>query len=141
MKTAERQKLCPNCDGRIAVELSQCPYCFAMLAAGEEQKIENAGYRPLYQPQQIDPVAAEESKKMVEEEPQEIAEQKEKKSFWSILALSIGGNLATLGILEFLFAEKGRVYLEINAEYWFLFLLLAFPLLYWGFKKNAKNSF
>lgn len=29
MKPVDRQKICANCDGRIAIEAEQCPYCAA----------------------------------------------------------------------------------------------------------------
>ncbi len=31
MKPADRQKICPNCDGRVAYDATQCTYCFSAL--------------------------------------------------------------------------------------------------------------
>jgi len=33
MKPVDRQKICPNCDGRIAYDAAQCTYCFSALQA------------------------------------------------------------------------------------------------------------
>jgi hypothetical protein len=57
------------------------------------------------------------------------------KSFWPIFALSVAGNLFVLGVLQFFFSDSGVVKLEMNAEYWFLFLLVSAPLFYFGIKK------
>ena len=49
MKPVERQKICPNCDGRIPQESTQCPFCFAQL----QDNSSNAKSAPV-----TDPLAA-----------------------------------------------------------------------------------
>lgn len=50
MKTSEKQKMCPNCEGRIALEAEVCPFC-----AQEQivQKENNAFQAPLFQNQSL----------------------------------------------------------------------------------------
>ncbi len=58
-----------------------------------------------------------------------------------ILFLSIGSNLCLLGLLQFFFSEGGFLKLEWDASYWFVYCLIALPLIYFGIKKagNFKN--
>src|SRR5579872_7278493 len=48
MKTTDRQKMCTNCDGRIAADATECPYCSA------EQQVEEASAQtPLFKNQSL----------------------------------------------------------------------------------------
>ena len=38
MKPTDRQKLCPNCDGNVPLEATECPYCAADLSAQMEKE-------------------------------------------------------------------------------------------------------
>jgi hypothetical protein len=69
----------------------------------------------------------------------EKTEVSETKSFWPLLSLVVGGNLLTLGILQFFFSDHGIVRLEINGSYWFLMLLAALPLFYFGLKSSSEE--
>lgn len=56
----------------------------------------------------------------------------------SLLLLSLGFFLLTLGLLLFFFAEEGSVTLQWNTNYWFIYCFLAFPALYFGFRYLGK---
>lgn len=56
----------------------------------------------------------------------------------SLLLLSLGGFLLTLGLLLFFFAEEGSITLQWNTNYWFLYCFLALPALYFGFRYLGK---
>ena len=121
MKSVERLKMCPNCDGRIPQEASQCPYCFTTLQV--ESPKENFQYtapKPSYS------------------EKEAVAVQEETSAFWPILLMTVGGNLLTFGILQFIFSDHGVIHLEINGSYWFLMVLVALPLFYFGLKNIKK---
>jgi hypothetical protein len=141
MKPVERQKMCPNCDGRIPQEAVQCPYCFAQLPSDSSKSSASITTDPLtalYPP----PYAASETKvasKTTESEPttETVAESI---PFWSILMLALGSNLLTLGILQFFFSDRGVLRLEMNAHYWFLMILTAAPLIYFGLRNLGKRS-
>ncbi len=64
-----------------------------------------------------------------------------KKSFWTISALSVGANLAVIGLLQLLFSTNGKLTLQWDARYWFIYCIAACPLLFLGFKKvrSFKN--
>ncbi|MCH9630180.1 MAG: hypothetical protein S4CHLAM37_01740 [Chlamydiia bacterium] len=53
---------------------------------------------------------------------------------WPLLFLAIGVNLLTLGLLLFFFADQGRVVLEWNSYFWFVYCILSIPLLMFGWK-------
>lgn len=150
MKPADRQKICPNCDGRIAYDATQCTYCFATLPQenssskifGSSQDNISALYTPPYSTKaEPEPKAASKAAIYPEKEnPLTENTQADVKSFWPLLLLSIGGNLLTLGILQFFFSDRGVVRLEINGSYWFLMVLLSLPLLYLGLKNSSKTN-
>lgn len=56
----------------------------------------------------------------------------------SLLLLSLGAFLLTLGLLLFFFAEEGSVTLQWNTNYWFIYCFLALPALYFGFRYLGK---
>lgn len=169
MKAVDRQRGCPNCSGKIPVDVGQCPHCFAQVpveAAKEAfaaktpsplQESFNSRYAPPYQPKssltsnflvneekKFFGAATEKSEELLlPDQPSSkegIQEKEWNKSFWPIFALSVGGNLFVLGILQFFFADSGVVKLEMNAEYWFLFLLVSAPLFYFGIKKLQEAA-
>ena len=138
MKPVERQKMCPNCDGRIPQESTQCPYCFAQLSNDTPAaKVSSDPLSALYQPS----YSASSDVKVAVKAPEAEAST-ETTPFWSILMLSLGANLFTLGILQFFFSDHGVLRLEMNASYWFLMVLVAAPLIYFGLKSlgHKKNA-
>lgn len=59
---------------------------------------------------------------------------------WPLLFLSIGMNLLTVGLLLFFFSDKGKLTLEWNSYYWFVYCILAAPLLMFGWKLLQPNA-
>lgn len=151
MKPVDRQKICPNCDGRIAYDAAQCTYCFAALPSDNSssklfttspsQDNLSALYTPPYSAKAEDPKPSSKAAPLYSEKETAVAENAETtdtKSFWPLLLLSLGGNLFTLGILQFFFSDHGVMRLEINGSYWFLMLLVSLPLIYLGLKNSSK---
>lgn len=137
MKSADRQKICPNCDGKVAYDVTQCPYCFATLRAENSPSPKSAppqdSFSALYTPLHPTSKPAE---ALYSDKDQETSDTQ---SFWPLLALTIGGNLLTLSVLQFFFSDHGVVRLEINGSYWFLMLLVSLPLFYLGWKNLSKD--
>jgi hypothetical protein len=151
MKPTDRQKMCPNCDGRVPYDATQCPYCSTALAPGggssadqfKNQAVQDSLYSPPYAAPRA-PIFQAEEKRNVEAAPApaEVRTQESAPSdsiFWPVLLFTLGGNLLTLGILQFFFSENGTVSLEVGAGYWFLLVLMALPLLYFGFKMTKSD--
>lgn len=155
MKPVERQKMCPNCDGRIPYEATQCPYCFT------HQQVDSSASKS-FNPPTSDPLSAlypppYSSRSNENIEPKTAAKtatlpdsaspmmnmaatESESIPFWSILMLTLGSNLLTLGILQFFFSDHGVLRLEMNASHWFLMLLVATPLIYFGLKNLSSKK-
>ena len=144
MKPVERQKICPNCDGRIPQESTQCPFCFAQLQDGPSNSKSTSVTDPLsalYPP----PYAGLEPKTAIKTAAAlDPVSQNETTSdsipFWSILMLALGSNLLTLGILQFFFSDHGVLRLEMNASYWFLMVIVSIPLVYFGLKNLSSKK-
>ncbi|HEX2579647.1 MAG TPA: hypothetical protein VHK67_04505 [Rhabdochlamydiaceae bacterium] len=163
MKPVDRQKICPNCDGRVAYDATQCTYCFATLQVDNSApKIFTPPAPPshdalsgLYTPpysapphssraisESIEPKTAKTNPIYAEKDGSAVidrTEPSETKSFWPLFLLVLGGNLLTLSILQFFFSDHGVVRLEINGSYWFLMLLASLPLFYFGFKGSSQE--
>ncbi len=157
MKPVDRQKICPNCDGRVAYDATQCTYCFAALQVDNSapkiftpptaQETLSTLYSPPYSSKpasepletraapKTTPIYAEKDGSAIIDR----TEVSETKSFWPLLSLVLGGNLLTLGILQFFFSDHGMVRLEINGSYWFLMLLASLPLFYFGLRSSSKE--
>jgi hypothetical protein len=164
MKPIDRQKMCINCDARIAVDAKECPFCGADNAqetshtpppSQKNQSLQDS-LTSLYSPpypgksatysthvdenpkkptfQTVTP----EKKAAPSAEALNAEEQEEKSVFWPLLMLSAGSLALTLGLLQFFFSERGFLRLEWNSSYWFFYCLFALPLLYFGYKKSSQ---
>ncbi len=155
MRPKDRQKMCTNCDGRIAIEAVVCPYC------GAETQMHNAIqesltalYPPPYSskgtgiPENIQPPREAMQEKRFNQAnislgaptiPADVGEQQrtqeEQSSFWPVLMLSIGANLLVIGLLQLFFSDEGFLRLEWSSHYWYIYCLAALPLFYLGMKK------
>jgi hypothetical protein len=158
MKPIDRQKICPNCDGRIDYDAAQCTYCFSALqiessslklfSSPPSQENLSALYTPPYSAKPVaeaaEPrIAAKTASLYSDKDSRFMAEQteaSESKNFLPILLLTLAGNLLTLSILQFFFSDHGVVRLEINGSYWFLMLLASLPLFYFGLKTQVPEK-
>jgi hypothetical protein len=181
MHSKERQKMCTNCDGRIPLDASICPYCAADLKNSSTPARSNNSkefqhhqslqdsltsfYTPPYGKNSTLFNQGSEKKEDTLfnkiEPPREPMVEKRfnhssssfgtpsipvdssaehlvdegKSSFWPILFLSVGANLLMLGLLQLFFSDQGFLRLEWDSSYWFVYCLVALPLVFFGFKK------
>lgn len=157
MKPVDRQKICPNCDGRISYDATQCTYCFTALQAdNSSSKLFTSPSQDhlsaLYTPPYSTRPATETAEPKIISRPtplftekdgsaaKERTEASDSKNFLPLLLLTLGGNLLTLSILQFFFSDHGIVRLEINGSYWFLMLLASLPLFYFGLKSSSNEQ-
>lgn len=59
---------------------------------------------------------------------------------WPLLFLSMGMQLLTLGLLLFFFSDRGKLVLEWNSYYWFIYCILSCPFLVFGWKLLQSRS-
>jgi hypothetical protein len=158
MKTADRQKMCSSCDGKIPMDATECVYCAAEQPA---QPAKQQGplftnqtlqeslaslYTPPYSaknPAFSQPEKKVETYKEVKKSPQmslpldppEEEPVEKNNALLPLFLLLIGGNLLTVGLLQLILSNQGFLRLEWECSYWFLYCLAALPLFYFGFKK------
>lgn len=142
MKSSEKFKICPSCDGKASLEVVICPYC-ASSFTDTYQKNKNllsSSYSPPYSAERVTPTQSD--PKNIQTAPETAPAAKETSSFLPIALLIIGSNLLILSMLLLILGRNGKVELEWSSSYWMLYLILGAPLLFLGFKiiKNDKNS-
>lgn len=154
MRPADRQKMCSNCNGKVSFEATECPYCAAEQTPVLKNSVKSTSlqdslaslYAPPYQPKVGEKASAPVRKQVFFTEPEspitqaipaQAVQNDAKKDFWALFALIVGGNLLTLGLMQFFFSEKGILVLEWESSYWYLYCLIALPLFYLGFKKAS----
>lgn len=155
--------MCTQCDARISITAQECPYCSADLfeppqEAGSSslftsqslQTSLNSLYAPPYgskpQTPPADPLkksieSFKEAPKIPTASPAAIPEEKteEKSIFGPVLMLSCASNFIVLGLLQCFFSENGKLSVEWDSSYWFIFCLLALPLFFFGYKKLDQS--
>lgn len=143
MKTSEKFKICPSCDGKAPLEVVICPYCASSFTdVGPKNKTTlSSSYSPPYSAERVTP-SQNESKINKPQEAQVAPISKEKSSFLPIALLTIGSNLLMLSMLLLILGRNGKVELEWSSSYWMLYLILGAPLIFFGFriiKSDHKN--
>lgn len=148
MKANGKQKLCWNCEGRVALELENCPYCAVYLGpAPEDDEAEDPiapPYRLVDAPgDQVpaSPYASQEEKREEQEEGEIAATSSDiKQLIFPMGFLSAGALFALFGFVLLLFSHDGVLTLTWNGNLWYAYLLLALPLLFFGWRSLAKSS-
>jgi len=148
MKTKKRQKLCYNCDGEIDIDVIVCPFCAADL---REEKPEqrygsyithvDSSYRNPHRRSQTEEEANPEE--FVEEEDPTFFEEEEeetrKSAVLPTVLFTLGVQLCVLSLLMLLFSHNGVVLLKWNARYWFLYMLVSAPLVFFGYRSLQRR--
>lgn len=157
MQPNQRTKMCPNCEGNVAMEVSICPYCGSSLfsqnpslpnqktgdsvkSLSNEETLASL-YPPPYKTkimESVDSLEQVEENKSVEQK--EDIKEFEKKSLLPTILFWVGANLLIFSLILLFFSKDGFLCLKWNSTYWYLYTLLSIPLLYFGFKglQNLK---
>lgn len=135
MKTSEKFKLCPSCEGKAPLEVVICPYCASSFTdiSPKNKTSFSSNYAPPYSSERINTLQSEHKINPVQE-AQVATEPKEKSSFLPIALLTIGSNLLMLSMLLLILGKNGKVELEWSSSYWMLYFILGAPLLFLGYK-------
>lgn len=166
MKAKDKVKMCPFCEGTVSLDATECRYCGSAFSRpartnGSPYQTEDSLaslYEPPYAPrrgtfsraptidlseeieeEEEEPVVRPRGRAKAIAEPApavEENEEKERSQIGSLVLLSIGSQLFTLGWLLFFFSSHGRLTLEWKSRYWFIYLLLSLPCIYHGWKKR-----
>ncbi len=128
MSPIPKRKLCWQCEGNVDFDEDNCPYCGVYLHlensedAEEERAVEEHRFEPPYKI----PLEQENSAEMPQEARPALV------SFIKpLLFLLLGSTLLIFGFVLLLFNHHGVFTLQWNADIWYVYLLVALPLL-WG---------
>ena len=144
MSALPQKKLCWNCEGNVAKNIDNCPYCGVYIHGSEEESssLWNPSYTPslnakeipspLYQANAEQDISDDSSQVEEEEEPslsdgKKIFQQL-KRDVFPILFLMMGSIFFLFGIVLLLFSQNGGLTLHWNEKSALYFLLTAIPL-------------
>lgn len=149
MTTKTKTKLCWNCEGNVALSDETCPYCGVGLEVSpmiSSATVDHDALNPPYKytkstsdtsiPQ---PPYRTEVNGNEQEEPQEKAltthktTQELQKTAIALSALLLGFTLLLFSTILLLFSDdSGYLTLRWSSEFWYLYLIIGAPLLWWG---------
>jgi hypothetical protein len=122
MKPKKRQKLCPNCEGEVDLEVIVCPFCAADLRL-----------------ERLEPLPPRESLPKVEVAPNRSFAWP-KGPLLTLVLLGAGAQLFLLAFFQLLFSSSGWLVLKWDARFWFLYLFASIPLLVLGGKRLSEGK-
>jgi len=149
MSNVEKKKLCWNCEGSVLRSVSNCPYCGVYIYPEEEEEEDaNSRSRPIdppYKPQEFpkdqipqapyaQPMSAAAIHDATDSQERPLTQQTANwKMIMAPLFFLLSGSVFFLfGFLMLLFSNNGLFTLQWNANYWYLYLLVSVPFLYFG---------
>lgn len=164
MAAQTKKKLCWNCEGRVSFQDENCPYCgvyISPLGVGENENKESLFSPPYKVDGQEEERHVPASPYPVNEEPEPTqtpeavvpSSSKSENPFLSeevrtivlpLVLLLSGSAFFLFGIALLLFSQNGVFTLQWNGGSWYLFLLCALPMLFFGWRylqqDNSENS-
>lgn len=159
MKAKTKTKLCWNCEGSVAINQENCPYCSVYLSPpnydeSSEEEVEEISppYRMTTskEDQQVpaSPFSTDDPQHTNEEPaPKDNVEalaapsvsETDMKAVLLPLTLLLAGSVTLLfGVIMLLFSNQTTLTLQWNGSYWFAWMLSAVPLLFFGWKTLQK---
>ncbi|CAF22874.1 Uncharacterized protein PRO82_000608 [Candidatus Protochlamydia amoebophila] len=157
MSAVPKKKLCWNCEGNVAKNVDNCPYCGVYIHAVDE---ENSGWRPSYHsseeeeeiPTPLYQIQENEQNEFQSKEQTELAEGSFvtiemswtllKKDILPTLFLMSGSIFFLFGVVLLLFSQEGTLTLQWKSHYWSVFLGLSLPFIFlgWRFLQTLENE-
>lgn len=168
MSGVKNRKLCWNCEGSVHIHATKCPYCGTDLTAeapnapqAQSQPLPSYDFAPMSTHQEeipAPPFSAAHSTpdtysyQSPTHEPQGWREQatdtrplvgeeygaKSRAEILPMLLMLPGAFFLLFGLVLLLFSNEGTLTLRWNSGYWFVYLLIAAPLMYFGWRALRK---
>lgn len=145
MGQKKRLKLCQYCDGQIDLDVIVCPYCGNHVSEPKtfsQKPAEESLFPPPYASSQKSFDNLEENFSSTAPQPKELAAEPTTTRgniFLPTLLFSLGMNLSLLGLFILFFSKKGELLLKWDAHFWFVYVLLALPLMFFGYKGLSRS--
>ncbi len=148
MSKQVKQKLCWNCEGSVARNLENCPFCGVYLNPEENSDAASEANDPFYVPDPqasdavpdapyVPQVSAAEAKSLV---ATTAANSVASSTIIAILCLSFGVIAALFALLLFFFSVDGKLTMQWEEDLWSLFAIAALPLLFFGWRRLNSLS-
>ena len=133
MNNKNKTKMCWNCEGNVDIKAEKCPFC------GVSTDVTPI---PGTQPKKAQPAPAAVNKKAPAGfyQPKEEVQENPKENPFQATALAISALLlgTVLAIFSFMLAlfsnSKGIFTLSWHGEWWYIYLVIALPLLWLGWR-------
>lgn len=152
MNKSPRKRLCWNCEGSVSLAEEICPFCGVSVVPAFLEGT-GADFTPPYSsnsekgfevpksPYSIDQdkdMAATESAHAKEADDGEPAVDEFKRVVIAVSLLLTGSVFFLFGLALVLFSQNGIFTLQWNGDIWFIYTILALPLLFVGWKSLMK---
>jgi hypothetical protein len=152
MKATTKKRLCWNCEGNVPLNLENCPYCSVYLnpSSRDDSKDEEEDLAPPYRlvtSSEDQKVPASPFSNLEPENPKDenikatgnIADASATLNDVKIVAMPLtlllaGSIFFLFSLLMLLFSERGLLTLQWNGSYWYVYLIIALPMLFFGWK-------
>lgn len=144
MSTKTKKKLCWNCEGSIDVKVDKCPFCGVSADVtpipGTQPKGKSLPKASSGIPQA--PYAIKEENPPENASTEASAPTSDFQAIaFSLSFLLLGTVLAIFSFVLYLFSDaQGILTLQWHASYWYIYLLIALPLLYLGWRTASTLS-
>lgn len=144
MNPKPKVKLCWNCEGRVSLRDENCPYCAVYLHpesnVEDEDEDDESPHTPPYrmisiQEEEEIPKAPYAQEVIPSKEISSIIPASElKRNLMPLVLLLFGSVFLLFGFILLLFSQDGILTLRWNANIWYVYEILAIPLLYFGWR-------
>ena len=145
MNATTKIKLCWNCEGRVTLEQENCPYCGVYLSPSSGSEKDNSILPPYRLVTTEEEAAIPKSpystaSDAVENESTQasLEESNEADQINAIIIpmglLLIGVSFLLFSLILLLFSDRGVLTLSWNADIWYVYLALAVPSLFFGWR-------
>lgn len=145
MSAVLKKKQCWNCETHVTLSQENCPACGVYLSpsiGGNDQNynILIPPYRSQLQEDSSHVTKSPYSQSSKDEDTvqEAVPSANIKLVVITILFLFLGSIFLLFSALLFMFSQNGTLVLRWNAEYWHIYLLIAFPLLFFGWKALCR---
>lgn len=138
MNANPQKKMCWNCEGNVQLEEEVCPYCRTVLDTEFSHAMHDGGtlYPSFSSPSKIIPAN---TFAVVSQDEDARGQNESEESSDSLFSMACTMALLMQGIILsifaavlLLFSRDGKLILQWNSDYWFLYLCMALPMLYFG---------
>lgn len=154
MTTRPKKKMCWNCEGNVNLTDEMCPYCgvavsqISLDSKEDNQSLQTSSSYRLAKPSSNYNIPSspygiketgvpKEAQNEPEEQPPVDLSEPENQSKTIVVTMALmmaGGVFFLFGWVLLLFAQNGYLTLRWNESLWYIYILLALPMLYFGYR-------